>query len=163
FRAGAPTDGVPFGLGQHRFGRYRENVWDVPLTWTTALGNRPDHLHIGRIYLEVPRDTDRPGQFARCEPLAERRAQTVTGIRPDAAKAPPSRNGAIDFQQSGLRLRSCCSILARDTRSIQPSSVVCPTLGKKQPQRQHDRDFASRQCQRYAAMPCWSLTTPRYP
>ena len=143
FRTGSPTDGVPFGVGQHLFGSYSENVWDVPLTRTTALGNRPDHLHIGRINLEVPWDTDRPGHFARCEPLAEGCAQSVTGIRQDAAKAHTSRNGAINLQQSQLRLGSCCSILGRDTRSIQPGPVARPTLGKKQPQRQHDRDFSS--------------------
>ena len=30
----------------------------MPLTGTAASGNRPDHLHIGKVYLEVPRDTD---------------------------------------------------------------------------------------------------------
>src|SRR5262249_29751313 len=81
FRAGAPTDGAPFGIGQHVFGRYRQDVGNVPLTGTAALGNRPDHPHIGRVNLEVARDTDRPGKFASCEPLAERRAQPITGVR----------------------------------------------------------------------------------
>jgi hypothetical protein len=52
----------------------------VPLTGTAASGNRPDHLHIDRVHLEVPRDTDCPGKFASCEPLAERRAQPITSI-----------------------------------------------------------------------------------
>src|SRR5262249_24872474 len=47
---------------------HREDVRNVPLTGTAASGNRPDHLHIGRIYLEVPRDTDCPSKFASCEP-----------------------------------------------------------------------------------------------
>src|SRR6266581_1542111 len=35
FRASAPTDGAPFGIGQHVFGGYRENVRNVPLAGTT--------------------------------------------------------------------------------------------------------------------------------
>jgi hypothetical protein len=62
---------------------------------------------------------------------------------------------------SQLRLRSCRSILGRDTRSIQPGPVARPTLGKKQPQRQHDRDFASRQCQRYQGLPVRGLAQRR--
>jgi len=42
------------------------------------------------------------------------------------------------------RLRSCRSIFGRDTRSIQPGPIARPTLGKKQPQRQHERYFTSR-------------------
>src|SRR6185369_11724350 len=52
FRAGAPTDGAPSGIGQHVFSRYRQSVGDVPLTATAVSGNRPDHLHIGRVDLE---------------------------------------------------------------------------------------------------------------
>src|SRR5258708_36189568 len=56
------------------------NVRNVPLTGTAAPSNRPDHLHIGRVHLEVTRNTDRPGKFASCEPLAERRAPPSTGL-----------------------------------------------------------------------------------
>src|SRR5262245_14423436 len=103
FRAGAPTDGAPFGVGQHVFGRYRQNVRDVPLAGTTAPCNRPDHPHIGRVNLEMPWNTDRPGQFASCEPLAERRTQPITGVRYDAAKAHTGCDGTIDLRQSHLR------------------------------------------------------------
>ena len=58
-----------------------DEIWNLPLTGTTALGNRTDHPHIGRVHLEVPRNTDCPGKFASCEPLTERRAQPITGIR----------------------------------------------------------------------------------
>jgi hypothetical protein len=68
FRSGAPSDVPPSGICQHVFSRHREDVRNVPLTGTAAPGNRPDHLHIGRVYLEVPRDTDCPGKFAICEP-----------------------------------------------------------------------------------------------
>jgi hypothetical protein len=36
----------------------------VPLTGTTALCNWPDHPHIGRVHLEVPRNTDCPSKLA---------------------------------------------------------------------------------------------------
>jgi hypothetical protein len=42
----------------HVFSRHREDVRNVPLTWTAASGS-----------LEVPRDTDGPGKFAGCEIL----------------------------------------------------------------------------------------------
>src|SRR5262245_21952851 len=61
--------------------------FEVPLTGTTALCNWPDHPHIGRVHLEVPRNTDCPSKLASCEPLTERRAQPITGIRQHAAKA----------------------------------------------------------------------------
>src|SRR5215813_10916447 len=31
----------------------------------------PDHPHIGRVHLEVPRNTDCPSKLASCEPLTE--------------------------------------------------------------------------------------------
>ena len=133
----------------------------MPLTGTATSGNRPDHLHIGRVHLEVPRDADRPGKFASCEPLAERRAQPITGIRQDAAKAHTGRHGTIDFRQSHLRFRSCRSIFGRNTRSLQPSPLARPTLGKKQPQRQHDWDFASRKRQRYQGLAVGGLAQRR--
>src|SRR6516165_2167695 len=138
FRAGAPTDGAPFGVGQHILGRYRYNVRNVPLTGTTALCNWPDHPHIGRVHLEVPRNTDRPSKFASCEPLTERRAQPITGIRQHAAKAHTGRDGTIDLRQSHFRFRSCRSTFGRNTRSLQSRPLARPTLGKKQPQRQYD-------------------------
>src|ERR1700724_840974 len=63
----------------------------MPLTRPTTLGNRPDHLHIGRVDLEVARNTDGPGKFANREPVAERRAQPIPGIRQDAAKTHTGR------------------------------------------------------------------------
>ena len=149
FRSGAPNDVPPSGICQHVFSRHREDVRNVSLTGTAASGNRPDHLHIGRVYLEVPRDTDCPGKFAICEPLAKRRAQPITGVRSDAAKAHTGRDDTIDLRQSHLRFRSCRSIFGRNTCSLQPSPLARPTLGKKQPQCQHDWYFASRKRQRY--------------
>src|SRR5262245_36285022 len=80
FRTGAPTDRVPFGIGQHVCGRYRQSVWNVALTRAAARGNRPNHLHIGGVDLEVTRNADRPGEFAGRQPLAEWHAHSVTSI-----------------------------------------------------------------------------------
>jgi hypothetical protein len=44
----------------------------------------------------------------------------------------------IDLHQSNLRLRSGHAIFGWPIRSIQSSPLARPTLGKKQPQRQHD-------------------------
>src|ERR1700719_628938 len=139
FRAGSPTDGAPFGIGQHVFGRDRQNVWDVPLTGTAAPGNRPHHPHIGRIDLEVARNTDGPAKFASREPLTERRAQPITGIRQHAAKAHTGRDGTIDLRQSHFRFRSCRSIFGRNTRTLVSNPLVCESLGKKLTSRQNDR------------------------
>src|SRR6516164_3127643 len=119
-RAGAPADGLPFGMGQHVFGRDGQDVGYMPLSRATALGNRPDHLHIGRIYLEVPRNADRPGKLAGRKPLAKRRTQPVTGIRQYAAKAHAGRNGTVDLRQSDLRLRPWCPVFGRNACSLQP-------------------------------------------
>src|SRR5262249_2117508 len=128
FRARAPTDGAPFDIGQHVLGRYRQNVWDVPLTGTTALGNRPDHPHLGRVNLEMPRNADRPRQFASREPLTERRAKPIPGVRQHAAEANTGRDRAIDLRQGYLRLRPRRSIFGRNTRSLQPRARLLVQL-----------------------------------
>src|SRR5262249_19337972 len=161
FRAGAPADSAPRGIGQHIFGRYRENVRNVPPTGTATLGNRPDHPHICRVHLEVPWDTDGPGKFASRKPLTKRRAHPIAGIRQHTAKAHTCCDDAVELLQGHLRLRACHSILGRDTRSLQPRRLAYPTLGEKQPQRQHDRDFASRQRQRYQGLAVGGLAKRR--
>ena len=109
----------------------------------------------------MARNADRPGKFASREPLAERRAQPITGIRQHAAKAHTGRDGTIDLRQSHLRLGPRRSIFGRNTRSLQPSPIARPTLGKKQPQRQHDRHFASRQRQRHQGLAVGGLAQRR--
>src|SRR6516162_4538938 len=49
---------------------------------------------------KVPRNTDCPSKLASCEPVTERRAQPITGIRQHAAKAHTGRDGTIDLRQS---------------------------------------------------------------
>src|SRR5215510_4937166 len=148
-RPAAPTDGAPSGIGQHVFGGYRQDVRNVPLPGTAATGNGPDHPHISRVYLEVPRNTDRPSKLASREPLAERRAQPIPGIRQHAAETYTGRDRPIDLHQSDLRLGPHRSIVGRHTRSLQSSLIARPTLGKKQPQRQHHRHLAARKRQRH--------------
>src|SRR5262245_54358593 len=161
FRTGTPTDGAPSGMSQHVFRRYRQNIWDVPLSGTTALGNRPDHPHIGRVHFEVTRNTDRPGKLASGERWAEWTAHPIAGVREHAAKPYTGRHGTLDLHQSQLRLRARRSIFGRHTRSIQPCPTARPTLGKKQPQREHDRHFASRQCQRHQGLAVRGLAQRR--
>ena len=107
FGAGAPTDALPFGLGQHVFSRYRQSVWNVPLTGAATRSNRPNHLHIRGVDLEVTRNADGPGEFASCQPLAERPTHSVARIRQHAAKTHTGSNHTIEFSQSNLRLRPC--------------------------------------------------------
>src|SRR5262249_61649994 len=47
FRAGAPTNDAPFGIGQHGFGCHRQDVRNVPVPGTASSGNRPDQRHSG--------------------------------------------------------------------------------------------------------------------
>src|SRR6516225_5248770 len=131
FRTGAPTDGMPSGMGQHVFRRYRENIRDVPLSGTTALGNRPDHLQLSRVDLEVPRNPDGTGQLACCESLAEWSAHPIAGVREHAAKPYTGRDGTLNLRQSQLRLRACRSIFGRNTCAFQPSPIARPLSGRK--------------------------------
>src|SRR5512143_3156948 len=161
FRAVAPTDGAPSGVAQHVMRRYRQNIRDVPLSGTAALRNRPGQLHIGSIYLEVWRNSGRPGQFACCERLAERSAHPITGVRQHAAKAHTGRDGTVDLRQSQLRLCARGSIFGWNTRALEPCPIAGPTLGKKQPQRQHDRYFVACQCQRHQGLAVRGLAQRR--
>src|SRR6476620_2835589 len=133
----------------------------LPPTGAAASGNRPGHLHVGSIDLEVPRNADRPGQLASRQPPAERRAHPITGIRQHAAKAYTRRNDAIEFRQGHLRLRPCHSIFSRNARSLQSCAVARPTLRKEQPQRQHDRHLAARQRQRHQGLAVGGLAQRR--
>ncbi|MDA9473236.1 hypothetical protein XI03_01480 [Bradyrhizobium sp. CCBAU 65884] len=67
FRPATPTHGFPFGAGQHLFCGNRQDIRHVVLSWFPAgFGNRPNELHIDRIYFQVPRDSDSPDQPALC-------------------------------------------------------------------------------------------------
>src|SRR5258708_3396872 len=60
----SPTHILPLGIGQHIFGRPRQNIRNVPLAGTAPTGNRRDQFSPDRINLQVTRDTDGPGQPA---------------------------------------------------------------------------------------------------
>ena len=83
---------------------------------------------------------------------ADPKIQTATHTR---------RDDTIDLCQSHLWLRPRRSIFGRNTRSLQLSLIARPTLGKKQPQRQHDRYFAARQRQRYEGLAVRGLAQRR--
>jgi hypothetical protein len=87
FGPAAPTHSFPLGAGQHVFGRDRENIWHVALTWPTPnFGNRPNELNVNWIHLEVTGDANGPGKPACREPLWKRRAE-AGALRPYPASA----------------------------------------------------------------------------
>src|SRR5262245_54175528 len=121
FRASTPSDVLPLGIGQHVFGRYRQNVRNRALTRTAALGNRPNQVHADRVHLEMARDANGPGQTARREPLPEWRAQSVPGISERTAEMDTGCNHTVDLSERNLRLRSrsqCRSILRTDADRV---------------------------------------------
>src|SRR5471032_3056156 len=67
----SPAHILPLGIGQHVFGRPRQDIRNVPLARPTPAGNRPDQLYPHRINLQVTGDTNGPGQAACREPLTE--------------------------------------------------------------------------------------------
>jgi hypothetical protein len=137
FGSGSPAHRSPFGVRQHVFGWYRQNIGDVAPSGAASTGNRKDQLHIRRIDLLMPRDADRPGQPAGYEPLTERRAQAVTGIRHDAAKTHSSRHHAVDLGQGDLGLGAGRLITRRHAGAFQAVSIAGPALGEKQAQGHH--------------------------
>src|SRR5512139_3423266 len=96
----SPTHILPLGFGQHVFGRPRQDIWNVPLAGTAPTGNRPDQFNPDWIHLKVTRDTNGPSQAACREPLTERRAEAVTGIRQHTAKAHTGCHHAIDCKSA---------------------------------------------------------------
>src|SRR6478735_2039888 len=101
----------------------------MPLAGTSSCCNWPNELHADRIYLEVTRDADRPGEIASREFLAERRARSVTSIREHTAEAHTSRHHPIDLSQRDLGLGPCHLMLGGNARSLQPLRIICPILG----------------------------------
>src|SRR5262249_57752012 len=113
FGSGSPAHRSPVGIRQHVFRWYRQDIGDVAPSGAASSSLGKDELHVRRIDFLMPRNTDRPGQPASCEPLAERRAQAVTGIRHDAAKTHTRRHHAVDLGQGDLGLGAGCLITRR--------------------------------------------------
>ena len=103
----------------------------MPPPRTAARRNGPNQLHADRIHFEVTRNTNGPGQIASREPLPERRAQPITGIRQHTAEAYTGCDHAIDLGQRDLRLRPCRSMFGRNARSLQPSRSFVQFSGRK--------------------------------
>src|SRR4029077_17943970 len=119
FRPAAPTDGAPSGIGQHVFGCHRQDVRNVPLPGRARSRKGPNSPHIGGVSLEVPRNPDRPSKLASREPLAERRAQPIPGIRQHAAETYTSRDRPVDLRQSRNETRTPAQI----ARSISAKAI----------------------------------------
>src|SRR5258708_33778731 len=64
----SPAHIFPLGIGQHVFGRPRQDIRNVPLARPTPAGNRPDPFYPDRIDLQVTRDADGPRQAAGRDP-----------------------------------------------------------------------------------------------
>src|SRR4051812_43659258 len=129
FRASTPSDVLPPGIGQHVFGRYRQNIRDRALTRTAALGNWPDQLHADRVRLEMTRDANSPGQTAGREPLPEWCAQPVSGICEHTAEADTGCNHTVDLSERDLRLRSRSSMFGRNASPLQTGPITRPAFG----------------------------------
>ena len=127
----APTDRPPPGLGQHLFGRRRQDVWNGVLPRTAATGNEKDKLRIDRIGLLMTGDSDRPGKTASREGLAEGSAQPIAGIGQHTAKAHTSRNHPIKFRQCDLRFGSDRTVLRRNSRARRPFSKPQVLTGER--------------------------------
>src|SRR5271154_1948532 len=128
----SPTYILPLGIGQHVFGRRRQYIGNVPLAGTTSTGDRPDQFNSNRINLLVTRDTDGPGQAACREPLTERRAEAITGIRQHTAKTHTGCHDAINLRQGDLWLGPRYAVLDGNARSLQTHRIARPTLGNKE-------------------------------
>jgi hypothetical protein len=90
----------------------------MPPSRAAPLGNGPDQLHADGIHLEMMRDANRPGNIAGRKPLAERRAQPVTGIPQHTAEAHTGRHHPIDLSEGDLWLRTGGSVFDRNARSL---------------------------------------------
>src|SRR3974390_3913200 len=121
----------------------------MPFSRTSTSCNWPDHLATTGVHLEVTRNANSPGKLAGREPLPKRRAQPITRIRQHTAEAYTGSDYAIDLRQGDLRFCSCGSIFERNARSLQPSPIIRPVLGKEKAKRHHYRHFASRKRQRH--------------
>jgi hypothetical protein len=153
---------------------------DVQMIWPVAGRGRPRQRHVPDILSMAAEDmladatwqhiSWRTGTKGRLKARRKRpsssnptscQPQPIPGIRQHTTEANAGRNDTIDLSQGYLRLRARCSIFGRNTRSLQPSPLACPTLGKKQPQCQHDRYFASRKRQRYQGLAVRGLAQRR--
>src|ERR1700752_5041775 len=122
---------LPLSVGQHVFGRRRQYIGNVPLAGTTSTGERPDQFNLHRINLLVTRDTNGPGQAACREPLTERRAEAVTGIREHTAKAHTGCHHAIDLRQGDHGLGPRCAVLAGTPARFKRAGLLVQLSGRK--------------------------------
>src|SRR5258705_8037449 len=84
----SPTHILPLGIGQHIFGRPRQDIRNVPLAASAPAGNRTDHINPGRKHLPGERDSCCPDPTPCLEALTGPRAQSVTNIPHHTAVEP---------------------------------------------------------------------------
>ena len=108
----------------------------MPLTGTAASGNRPDHLHIGRVHLEVTRDTDpqaslqlsAPGGTARSAHNRHPLRCSQSAHRPRWYDRSPPEPSPVSFVPFDIRLEhplaptgSACSSNSREETAATPA------------------------------------------
>src|SRR5260370_3431127 len=76
----SPTHILPLGIGQHIFGRPRQDIRNVPLAATAPARNRPDQFNPDPLHLHRTRDTTRPHQTPSRAPPPAQPPATVTTI-----------------------------------------------------------------------------------
>ncbi len=158
----SPTHILPLGIGQHVFGRPRQDIRNVPLAGTTPSSNRPDQFYPDRIHLEVTRDANGPGKAACRKPLTEWRAEAVTGIRQYTAEANSGCYHAIDLSQRDLWLGPRCAILDGNTGALQTRRIARPALRKEETQCHHHRHFIARKRQRHQRLAIGRLAETKH-
>ena len=118
-------------------------------------------LTADRIHLQMTRDTNGPGKATCREPLTERRAEAVTGIRQHTAEANTGCDHAINLSQRDLWLGPRCAMLDWNTGTLQTRRIARPTLGNEETQCHHYRHFTPRKRQRHQRLAIGRLAERR--
>src|SRR5690606_32577941 len=121
-----------FCVVEHGMGRARWDVRHMMLPRTSAACYWEDELHIGRINLLVPGDSDSPVQASCAERLTERGRQAVSGIREYAAEAHPGGDRPVDLFDRDHRLGSILAEWLGHTSLDHAGLVARPTFRQEQ-------------------------------
>ena len=156
-----PTHIFPLGVSKHVFRRHRQQIRNMSLTGAPPTSYRKDQLHPRWIYFLTPQDTDCPNQPARRETLTEWRAETVSGICQHTAEANTGCDHAINLGQRDLWLGSRYAMLDWNTGTLHPRRIARPTLGNKETQCDHHRNFTARKRQRHQRLAIGRLAERR--
>ena len=161
FGSFAPTDASPLRGGEHVFSRRGKLIGDMALTRPPASGGREHERDVARVDFLQLRDSDRPLEAARIEPLTERRGKAIACIRQHRRKPNASGADAIDLGQRDLWLCTRCAPILRHAGLRHPIGSVSPALRQKQAQADHDRNLVPRQRQRHQRLAIGGLAERR--